>query len=72
MDTSEKNFEAQIEEHLTTHGFIKRDYHDFDAVNAIDSQMLFDFIYATQPETWQKLETQHGSQVKSNFLKRLT
>ena len=72
MDTSEKDFEAQIEEHLTTHGFIKRDYHNFDAVNAIDSQMLFDFIYATQPEKWQKLETQHGSQVKPNFLKRLT
>lgn len=72
MDTSEKDFEAQIEEHLTTHGFIKRDYHNFDAVNAIDSQMLFDFIYATQPDTWQKLETQHGSQVKPNFLKRLT
>jgi type I restriction enzyme R subunit len=72
MDTSEKDFEAQIEEHLTTHGFIKRDYHNFDAVNAIDPQMLFDFIYATQPDTWQKLETQHGSQVKPNFLKRLT
>jgi type I restriction enzyme R subunit len=72
MDTSEKDFEAQIEEHLTTHGFIKRDYHNFDAVNAIDAQMLFDFIYATQPDTWQKLETQHGSQVKPNFLKRLT
>ncbi|MDX2229773.1 MAG: type I restriction endonuclease [Leptolyngbyaceae cyanobacterium bins.349] len=71
MDTSEKNVETQIEQHLTTHGYTQRQPQHFDPVNALDPEMLFDFLYATQLATWKKLEQHHGAQVKERFLKRL-
>jgi len=33
--------------------------------------MLFNFIYTTQPQMWEKLRTQHGTEVKERFTRRL-
>jgi type I restriction enzyme, R subunit len=33
---------------------------------------VLDFIYATQPKDWERLEKQHGLEVKERFLKRIS
>lgn len=71
MDTSEKNFEFQIEDYLTKNGYIKRTNENFEAKTALDKEILFEFLETTQPKTWEKLKKQHGNQIKEKFLNRL-
>ncbi len=49
VDTSEKNFEATIEERLLSN-YVKRDpkWH-YDRARCLDLEAVFSFIYATQP-----------------------
>lgn len=73
MDTSEKSFETHIEEVLTStaSGYRKREPKNYNAESCMDEEMLFEFIYATQPKEWEKLKEQHGEEVKSKFVYRL-
>ena len=71
MDTSEKSFEAHIETVLTASGYRPREPKDYNAESCMDEEMLFEFIYATQPKEWEKLKEQHGEEVKSKFVYRL-
>lgn len=71
LDTSEKDFESTVFAHLGSHGYTCRDSGKYDRAWCLDTEALFDFIYATQAATWQKLKLQHGLQVKERFLKRL-
>lgn len=55
-----------------TTGYVKRDpKKHYDRTRCLDPEALFGFIYATQPEQWEKLKTQHGEEVKTRFLRRL-
>src|SRR5262245_34629189 len=77
MDTSEKNFEATVQEALLNpagegSGYRERKPEQYDRSLCLDTGVLFDFIYASQPQTWEKLKQQHGEDlVKARFLKRL-
>lgn len=71
MDTSEKSFEAHIETVLTASGYRKREPKNYNAESCMDEEILFEFIYATQPKEWEKLKIQHGEEVKSKFIYRL-
>ncbi|PIP32502.1 restriction endonuclease subunit R [Candidatus Gottesmanbacteria bacterium CG11_big_fil_rev_8_21_14_0_20_37_11] len=71
MDTSEKSFEAHIETVLTASGYRKREPKHYNAESCLDEDMLFEFIYATQPKEWEKLKQQHGEEVKAKFIYRL-
>ncbi|MDP9476800.1 MAG: type I restriction endonuclease, partial [Actinomycetota bacterium] len=72
VDVSEKDVEATIEQHLLSSGYVKRDPKSYNRARCLDPEALFGFIYATQPEAWEKLKVQHGPEVKERFLKRLT
>lgn len=52
--------------------YIKRSKADYDKSLCLDPGLLFDFIYATQPETWEKLKGHHGEHARERFLQRLT
>jgi type I restriction enzyme R subunit len=54
------------------HFYRKRNPEDYSRSLCLDSEPLFDFILATQAQTWNNLKEQHGSQAKERFLKRLT
>jgi len=71
IDTSEKDFERSIEQALINSGFIKRRPENYGPELCLDTEMLFDFIYTTQPKAWEKLKVQHGAEVKERFIKRL-
>lgn len=80
MDISEKVFEAHIVDYLCqTHSYRLRiskqkdkESH-YDKNLCLDWELLLEFITATQPDTWQALEQQHGkATVRQKFLSRLT
>ena len=56
IETSEKDFEASVEAHLLANGYTRRLPEQYDRSLCLDPGPLFDFIYATQPETWKKLK----------------
>lgn len=72
MDISEQNFEATIEQTLLIPGgYRKRQPDDYHRSLALDPDVVLDFIYATQPQEWEKLKQHHGPDVKARFLHRL-
>ena len=46
---------------LNTAGYAKADPTDFDRERALDPTVFIRFVKETQPETWESLETLHGS-----------
>ncbi|MGC9945187.1 MAG: type I restriction endonuclease [Bryobacteraceae bacterium] len=72
MDTSEKDFETGIFTYLAANGYTPRDDSSYDRALCLDPDALFEFLYATQAKTWEKLKLQHGEQAKERFLKRLS
>jgi type I restriction enzyme, R subunit len=71
VDISEKNFEGVIEAGLTSQGYRQRRPEDYDRTLCLDPEAVLDFIYATQPQEWDKLKKQHGPEVKERFYARL-
>jgi len=53
-------------------GYRKRLQNDYDRALCLIPRDVVDFIYATQPEEWQKLKDYYGPDVKERFFKRLS
>lgn len=73
MEISEHAFETHIVNHLVTaHGYLeRRNAEHYDRATCLDWELTLSFITATQPQTWQDLEKQHGAQVVGKFKRRL-
>ena len=72
LKTREIEMESIIEDYLVDkNNYISREYTKYDKDLCIDSDLVLKFIYATQPNEWEKLKEQHGERVKEKFLKRL-
>ena len=52
-------------------GYRRRETTDYDKELCLIPKDVLDFIYATQPKEWQKMQTQHGKDAKPMLLKRL-
>jgi type I restriction enzyme R subunit len=52
-------------------GYRKRRPEDYDRALCLLPRDVVDFVLATQPREWKKLEQHHGAAVKEQFLKRL-
>ncbi|MGH8254651.1 MAG: RNA-binding domain-containing protein [Steroidobacteraceae bacterium] len=52
-------------------GYRKRKPEDYDRALCLLPHDMLDFILATQPKEWKKLEQHHGPAVREQFLKRL-
>jgi type I restriction enzyme, R subunit len=52
-------------------GYLRRKSNDVDRNLCLLPRDVVDFILATQPSEWKKLEQHHGPAVKEQFLKRL-
>src|SRR5262245_31533073 len=52
-------------------GYRKRSPTDYNRSLCLDPDVVMEFIYATQPQEWEKLKSQHGGDVKAKFLQRL-
>jgi|CZKU01.1.fsa_nt_gi type I restriction enzyme R subunit len=70
--TKEQHFEDAIEHHLlTSGGWSKGSPGDFDRKTALVSKDFFDFVEATQPETWNELKKHHQSGLEGAVLDTL-
>jgi type I restriction enzyme R subunit len=52
-------------------GYRKRKPEEYDLALCLLPRDVVDFVLATQPREWKKLEQHHGAAVKDQFLKRL-
>lgn len=60
-----------VEGVFTPGGYRKRSPNDYNRSLCIDPDVVLEFVYATQPQEWEKLKAQHGADVKQKFLQRL-
>jgi type I restriction enzyme, R subunit len=52
-------------------GYLRRATDDYDRALCLIPRDVVDFVLATQPKEWKKLEQHHGADVKEQFLRRL-
>ncbi len=53
-------------------GYRKRSPRDYDAGLCLISADVVNFVLATQPKEWERLEQHHGADLRERFLKRLS
>ena len=71
-DTTEKGLEQHIVDYLINeNGYISRSSKDYDKTNCIDSDVLFDFLAATQPKKVAKLQQRHKDLYRKKITKRI-
>jgi type I restriction enzyme R subunit len=59
-DTTEKGLEAHIAQYLVEENkYLLRENKVYDNANCIDSELLFQFLEATQPKAVAKIKTYH-------------
>jgi len=68
--------EAVLEEHLVSQlvkeqGYIKRSPENYVRDVALDTGLVLQFVQATQPEEWSKLESQYAASAQDEFIKQL-
>ena len=68
---TEAAFETVIEQHLLENGYQKISQ-SFDVARAIFPDVVIEFIRATQPKEWAKLEQLHGAQTANQILTDLS
>ena len=69
----EDTFEASIVEHLTAHGWVAGDPHEYSRALGLNPDELIRFVEATQPDEWAKLVGLHGGRTNAvgTFTKRV-
>lgn len=70
-NTKEIGFEEFIEQRLVAGGYRSRPASAYDKALCLDGEVALEFVQATQPEAWRKLEEQHGTRAAEKFLARL-
>lgn len=71
-DTTEKGLEAHITQHLClVNAFEERHFSNYNRVDCVDEDLLFNFLQATQEKEVLKLQSIHGSNYRSKVLYRL-
>lgn len=72
LNPTEIEFENYIENRLNSIGFKSRHYSEYDRSFCLIRKDVIDFIRETQPESWSKLEENHGNDAENRILKRIS
>lgn len=70
-DTSEKGFQKDFINYLTSTGYVKRTTKDYNVVSCLDVELVLNFIHTTQPKAWKKFAKINKSNPEVNFIKSL-
>jgi type I restriction enzyme R subunit len=71
-DTTEKGLESHIAQFLVNeNGYVNRENIAYENVTCLDSELLFQFLEATQPKAVAKLKTYHKDLYKQKIIKRI-
>lgn len=68
---TERNFEEHIEEHLLASGYHQRLPSDYDKNLCLIPAELLTFTQTSQPQAYQQLQKQFGSDTASKLAERL-
>ncbi|KAA6185856.1 type I restriction endonuclease subunit R [Thiohalocapsa marina] len=69
--TTEKAFESYVEQMLLAKGWQPGNVSGWDRERAFFPHAITDFIAATQPQLWEAMRTQHGTQLEAMLLSTL-
>jgi len=69
--TTEKAFEAYIEETLATRGWLTGSVERWEKAKALFPDYLIEFIQATQAGLWKQMEKLHGAELQSKLIETL-
>ena len=70
-DTSEKGFQEDIINYLTSTGYEKRTTKNYNVVSCLDVELVLKFIHTTQPKSWKKFAGVHKKNPEYQFIKSL-
>ena len=70
-DTSEKGFQKDIINYLTSTGYEKRTTKNYDVSSCLDVELVLKFINTTQPKEWKKFARIHKSNPEASFISSL-
>lgn len=71
-NTKENGFEKHIVDYLVANNnYVERANTNYDNINCIDEDLLFQFLEATQPKAVEKLKRYHKDLYKQKIVKRL-
>jgi type I restriction enzyme, R subunit len=68
IQTNEAAFEAVLEMHFLSNGYVFVDRNGFDTEKSIFPNVVLEFIKETQPAEWTKLENLHGDKTGEQIL----
>jgi len=69
---NEKEFESHIESHLLNSGYLKLPPETYDKESCLIPSEVIAFIQASQPEEYEKIEKQYGTDTPSKLIYRLS
>lgn len=67
----EKHFENHIVEQLTTHGWRVGDTHGYDTERALYPSELIEWLHATQPAKWEKIQADYPEDPEGALMDRV-
>lgn len=70
-DTSEKGFQKDIINYLTSTGYEKRTTNDYNVVSCLDVELVLRFVHATQPKAWKKFARINKTNPEASFISSL-
>ncbi|SED59977.1 type I restriction enzyme, R subunit [Tenacibaculum sp. MAR_2010_89] len=71
-NTKENGFEKHIVDYLiNTNGYVLRTSKNYDNVNCVDTDILFQFLETTQPKAIEKLKRYHKELYQQKIIKRI-
>jgi len=70
-DTSEKDFQNHIVNHLLSTGYIKREPSNYIKTICLDPELTLKFILNTQLKEWKKFQNIYKDNAEKKFLTRL-
>ena len=71
LDTSEKGFQKDFINYLTSTGYVKRTTKDYDTITCLDVELVLKFIHTTQLKAWKKFVRINKSNPEANFISSL-
>jgi len=70
-NTSEKDFQNHIVNHLLSTGYVKREPSNYVRTVCLDPELTLKFILNTQPKEWKKFQNIYKDDAEKKFLARL-
>ncbi|PLS18954.1 restriction endonuclease subunit R [Bacillus sp. M6-12] len=68
----EKDFQNHIQNYLVNHGYVKGYTENYQKEYCVDEKCLFDFLYRTQPESMEHLESIYRENTRNYFMLKLS